>query len=55
MARNIVIFKKLFTDDGDNELLIGLLDAILELPEDEKIADIQITKNELMPDSPTER
>lgn len=58
MARNIVkakldiIFKKLFTDDGDNELLIGLLDAILELPEDEKIADIQITKNELMPDSP---
>ena len=47
MARNIVkakldiIFKKLFTDDGDNELLIGLLDAILELPEDEKIADIQ--------------
>ncbi len=58
MARDIlkakldIIFKKLFTDDGDNELLIGLLDAILDLPQGEKIAEVQVTKNELMPDTP---
>ncbi len=58
MARDIlkakldIIFKKLFTDDGDNELLTGLLDAILDLPQGEKIAEVQVTKNELMPDTP---
>ena len=48
-------FKKIFGDEEDTELLESLINDILGLEGDKKIAEIIFKNTELLPDAPTDR